>query len=88
MILSLFGIPVWYCLSGWEACLLKSRLYPLIKKFNADSLSRDIIVAWNHDLRTAVDAMTINETLCFRDACPFVLSGNLLPETASCRQPI
>ncbi|EPE37969.1 chemotaxis protein methyltransferase [Candidatus Photodesmus katoptron] len=68
--------------------LVRSRLTPLITKFNVASLSellRNVAIDSNRDLRAAaVDAMTTNETLWFRDNYPFtVLSEKILPEITS-----
>ncbi|MBD1559543.1 protein-glutamate O-methyltransferase [Vibrio sp. S9_S30] len=73
--------------------LVRSRLSPLVGKFNVASLSdllRDVISGRNRELRVAaVDAMTTNETLWFRDSYPFsVLSDRLLPEVAANKRPI
>jgi len=73
--------------------LVRSRLSPLVNKFNLGSLSdllRDVVTGRNRELRVAaVDAMTTNETLWFRDSYPFsVLSDKLLPEVAANKRPI
>ncbi|MGF1696967.1 protein-glutamate O-methyltransferase [Vibrio kyushuensis] len=73
--------------------LVRSRLSPLVTKFSVGSLSdllRDVVTGRNRDLRVAaVDAMTTNETLWFRDTYPFaVLSEKLLPEVAANKRPI
>ncbi|CAE6953279.1 Methylation of the membrane-bound methyl-accepting chemotaxis proteins (MCP) to form gamma-glutamyl methyl ester residues in MCP [Vibrio sp. B1REV9] len=73
--------------------LVRSRLSPLVSKFNLGSLSdllRDVVIGRNRELRiAAVDAMTTNETLWFRDAYPFtVLADKLLPEVAASKRPI
>ncbi|MGC9401867.1 protein-glutamate O-methyltransferase [Vibrio genomosp. F10] len=73
--------------------LVRSRLSPLVTKFNVGSLSdllRDVVTGRNRDLRVAaVDAMTTNETLWFRDTYPFaVLAEKLLPEVAANKRPI
>lgn len=65
--------------------LVKSRLIPLMAKFNVENLAELIKQAMsnrNRQLRTmVVDAMTTNETLWFRDQYPFELLGSkLLPE--------
>ncbi|WP_047049691.1 protein-glutamate O-methyltransferase [Vibrio mexicanus] len=73
--------------------LVRSRLSPLVTKFKLGSLSdllRDVVTGRNRELRVAaVDAMTTNETLWFRDTYPFtVLSDKLLPEVAASKRPI
>lgn len=73
--------------------LVRSRLSPLVTKFKLGSLSellRDVVTGRNRELRVAaVDAMTTNETLWFRDSYPFtVLSEKLLPEVAANKRPI
>ncbi|PJC86001.1 chemotaxis protein CheR [Vibrio sp. HA2012] len=73
--------------------LVRSRLSPLVSKFNTGSLSdllRDVVTGRNRELRVAaVDAMTTNETLWFRDSYPFsVLAEKLLPEVAQKKRPI
>ncbi|WP_321382447.1 protein-glutamate O-methyltransferase [uncultured Vibrio sp.] len=73
--------------------LVRSRLSPLVTKFKLTSLSdllRDVVVGRNRELRiAAVDAMTTNETLWFRDTYPFtVLAEKLLPELAANKRPI
>lgn len=73
--------------------LVRSRLSPLVTKFKLASLSdllRDVVTGRNRELRVAaVDAMTTNETLWFRDTYPFtVLAEKLLPEVAASRRPI
>ncbi|EGA63491.1 protein-glutamate O-methyltransferase [Vibrio brasiliensis] len=73
--------------------LVRSRLSPLVTKFKLASLSdllRDVVTGRNRELRVAaVDAMTTNETLWFRDTYPFeVLANKLLPEAAANKRPI
>ncbi len=73
--------------------LVRSRLSPLVTKFKLGSLSdllRDVVTGRNRELRiAAVDAMTTNETLWFRDTYPFtVLADKLLPEIAANKRPI
>lgn len=73
--------------------LVRSRLSPLVAKFNIPSLSAlTVKVIANRDvqLRNAViNAMTTNETLWFRDAYPFdILRHNLLPMFAAQRTPL
>ena len=73
--------------------LVKSRLTPLMGKFNIDSLDALIIrtlLPVERQLRAAViDAMTTNETLWFRDDYPFkLLQSKLLPDFAKQRTPV
>jgi len=73
--------------------LVKSRLAPLMSKFDVNSLGNLVNRTLNpieRQLRAAViDAMTTNETLWFRDEYPFALLQNkLLPELSSKRSPI
>lgn len=73
--------------------LVRSRLSPLVAKFSLASLSdllKLVVSGRNRELRVAaVDAMTTNETLWFRDGYPFtVLSDKLLPELAANRRPL
>ncbi|EDP58509.1 protein-glutamate O-methyltransferase [Vibrio sp. AND4] len=73
--------------------LVRSRLSPLVTKFKLASLSdllRDVVTGRNRELRVAaVDAMTTNETLWFRDTYPFtVLADKILPELAANKRPI
>ncbi|MGR5437014.1 protein-glutamate O-methyltransferase [Vibrio owensii] len=73
--------------------LVRSRLSPLVTKFKLASLSdllRDVVTGRNRELRiAAVDAMTTNETLWFRDTYPFtVLADKLLPEMAANKRPV
>ncbi|MGR5093781.1 protein-glutamate O-methyltransferase [Vibrio maritimus] len=73
--------------------LVRSRLSPLVSKFGLGSLSqllKDVVTGRNRELRiAAVDAMTTNETLWFRDGYPFtVLADKLLPEMAANKRPI
>lgn len=73
--------------------LVRSRLSPLVTKFKLVSLSdllRNVVTGRNRELRiAAVDAMTTNETLWFRDSYPFtVLADKLLPEMAEKKRPI
>ena len=62
--------------------LVKSRLMPLLAKFNIASLSDLVVQTLNpvhRQIRSAViDAMTTNETLWFRDEYPFDLLKNRL----------
>ncbi len=70
--------------------LVKSRLAPLMSKFDVNSLG-DLVSRTlspiERQLRAAViDAMTTNETLWFRDEYPFALLQNkILPEFAARR---
>lgn len=73
--------------------LVKSRLSPLMRKFDIDSLSNLVdkaVRSHDRNLKTAViDAMTTNETLWFRDNYPFELfTSVLLPEFKGQRTPI
>lgn len=73
--------------------LVKSRLGPLMSKFNIDSLSelvRRSMAISERALRSAVlDAMTTNETLWFRDVYPFeLLKTKLFPEFAGLKRPL
>lgn len=67
--------------------LVKSRLAPLMDKFNVNNLSQLVEKTLNpaeRKLRSVViDAMTTNETLWFRDDYPFeLLKDNVLSELA------
>ncbi|OAN18636.1 chemotaxis protein CheR [Photobacterium jeanii] len=73
--------------------LVRSRLSPLVSRFSLSSLSdllQQVISGRNRELRVAaVDAMTTNETLWFRDSYPFtVLADKILPELAANKRPI
>lgn len=73
--------------------LVKSRLAPLMSKFNVNSLGELVtrtLSPLERQLRAAViDAMTTNETLWFRDDYPFkLLKNKLLPDFANRRTPI
>jgi chemotaxis protein methyltransferase CheR len=73
--------------------LVKSRLAPLMTRFNVDSLSQLVsktLSPHERQLRAAVvDAMTTNETLWFRDQYPFeLLQNKLLPEFNDLRRPL
>lgn len=73
--------------------LVKSRLSPLVQKYQLGSLSELIRQAMSlreRDIRAAVvDAMTTNETLWFRDNYPFqLLNDRLLPEFAQQRRSV
>ncbi|MCE0494439.1 CheR family methyltransferase [Vibrio salinus] len=73
--------------------LVRSRLSPLVNKYNVSSLStllKDVVTGRNRDMRiAAIDAMTTNETLWFRDTYPFaVLSEKILPDVATKKKPI
>ena len=73
--------------------LVRSRLSPLVNRFSLSSLSdllQNVLSGRNRELRiAAVDAMTTNETLWFRDGYPFtVLSDKILPEIAANKKPI
>lgn len=67
--------------------LVKSRLSPLLTRFQIESLGELLSRAMSvreRELKTAViDAMTTNETLWFRDVYPFaLLAERLFPELA------
>lgn len=73
--------------------LVKSRLAPLMSKFDVNSLSELVtrtLSPVERQLRAAViDAMTTNETLWFRDDYPFkLLKNKLLPDLANRKTPI
>ena len=73
--------------------LVKSRLTPLMSKFNVNSLSELVtrtLLPVERQLRAAViDAMTTNETLWFRDDYPFkLLQNKLLPDFAKRKTPV
>lgn len=73
--------------------LVRSRLSPLIRRFGLQSLSDLLqltLTGRNRELRVAaIDAMTTNETLWFRDTYPYtVLAEKVLPELAANRRPL
>lgn len=73
--------------------LVRSRLTPLIRKFNCGSLAdvtKRVINGGDRMLLNAViDAMTTNETLWFRDNYPFeLLKNDILATLADKRRPI
>lgn len=73
--------------------LVKSRLAPLMNKFDVSSLSELVtrtLSPVERQLRAAViDAMTTNETLWFRDDYPFkLLQSKLLPDFANRQTPV
>ncbi|GAA70765.1 MULTISPECIES: CheR family methyltransferase [Pseudoalteromonas] len=73
--------------------LVKSRLAPLMTRFNVDSLSELVtktLGVHERQLRAAVvDAMTTNETLWFRDQYPFeLLKTRLFPEFKALNRPL
>ena len=73
--------------------LVKSRLAPLMARFDVASLSELVVKTLSpreRQLRAAVvDAMTTNETLWFRDNYPFeLLKNKLFPEFAELRRPV
>jgi chemotaxis protein methyltransferase CheR len=73
--------------------LVKSRLAPLMSKFDVTSLGELVVRTLSpveRKLRAAViDAMTTNETLWFRDDYPFkLLKSKLLPDFANRRTPV
>lgn len=72
-------------LGGNKQYLVKSRLSPLISRFDATSITELVQRTQKpseRQLRAAVvDAMTTNETLWFRDTYPYeLLKNKLLPE--------
>ena len=73
--------------------LVKSRLAPLMARFDVGSLSELVsktLGPHERQLRAAVvDAMTTNETLWFRDQYPFeLLQNRLFPEFKDLRRPV
>lgn len=73
--------------------LVKSRLGPLMSRFEIETLSelvRRSMSISERALRSAVlDAMTTNETLWFRDVYPFeLLKTKLFPEFARLNRPL
>jgi len=73
--------------------LVKSRLAPLMAKFELSSLGELVnrtLAPVERQLRAAViDAMTTNETLWFRDDYPFkLLQSRLLPDFANRKTPV
>ncbi|MGL1958490.1 MAG: protein-glutamate O-methyltransferase CheR [Colwellia sp.] len=73
--------------------LVKSRLAPLMSKFDLTSLGELVtrtLSPIERQLRAAViDAMTTNETLWFRDDYPFkLLKSKLLPDFSDRRTPV
>jgi chemotaxis protein methyltransferase CheR len=73
--------------------LVRSRLSPLVAKYNIDSVSALIVkVTANRDVQlhnAVINAMTTNETLWFRDTYPFdILKHTLLPTYAPLRTPL
>jgi len=73
--------------------LVKSRLAPLMSKFDVSSLGELVtrtLSPVERQLRAAViDAMTTNETLWFRDDYPFkLLKSKLLPDFSNRRTPV
>ena len=73
--------------------LVRSRLSPLVSRFSLSSLSellQAVNSGRNRELRVAaVDAMTTNETLWFRDSYPFtVLADKILPELGASKRPL
>ena len=73
--------------------LVKSRLAPLMSKFDVNSLGELVtrtLSPVERQLRAAViDAMTTNETLWFRDDYPFkLLKKQLLPDFVDRRTPV
>lgn len=73
--------------------LVKSRLAPLMNKFNVNSLgdlvSKTLLPVERQLRASVIDAMTTNETLWFRDEYPFeLLKHKLLKELSDRRTPI
>lgn len=73
--------------------LVKSRLSPLLSKFDLNSLEELVtrtLSSTERQLRAAViDAMTTNETLWFRDEYPFsLLKNKVLPVFSNKRTPV
>jgi chemotaxis protein methyltransferase CheR len=73
--------------------LVRSRLAPLVNRFacpDIDSLIEKVISQRDVSLtQTALEAMTTNETLWFRDKYPFeILTNNILPELAKSQNRI
>ncbi|TGZ36395.1 Chemotaxis protein methyltransferase 1 [Photobacterium damselae subsp. damselae] len=73
--------------------LVRSRLSPLVSRFSLASISdliQSVLVGRNRELRVAaVDAMTTNETLWFRDIYPYtVLTERIFPELAAHKRPL
>lgn len=73
--------------------LVKSRLAPLMSKFDVTSLEELLtrtLSPVERQLRAAViDAMTTNETLWFRDDYPFkLLKSKILPDFANQKSPV
>lgn len=73
--------------------LVRSRLSPLLSRFKLASMSelfQLVLSNRNRELAVAaIDAMTTNETLWFRDTYPFdVLANKLLPEQAKTKRSI
>lgn len=80
-------------LGGNKAYLVRSRLMPLVRETNCDTLSALIsqVLSGRHHSLTArvVDAMTTNETLWFRDRYPFdILEKSLIPEFSQARSQL
>ncbi|WP_038249923.1 CheR family methyltransferase [Ghiorsea bivora] len=68
-----------------KAYLVKSRLQPILTKYNADDLNALILKIKQQEnsalAAEAIDLMTTNETLFFRDGYPFVaLQEHIFPE--------
>lgn len=73
--------------------LVKSRLAPLLSKFDLNSLNELVtrtLSPTERQLRAAVvDAMTTNETLWFRDEYPFsLLKNSILPKFSNKKTPV
>jgi chemotaxis protein methyltransferase CheR len=71
--------------------LVRSRLSPLIKQFSCESINSyiDSVIKGNRQHQTAaIEAMTTNETLWFRDEYPFKLLENpILSQFSSKAKP-
>ncbi|MCE9679994.1 protein-glutamate O-methyltransferase CheR [Shewanella sp. AS1] len=73
--------------------LVRSRLAPLLGKYNLPSLSavlkQSMIPSERHLRSEVIDAMTTNETLWFRDTYPFeLLTQNILPQYSRLGRPL
>jgi chemotaxis protein methyltransferase CheR len=72
--------------------LVRSRVTPLIKQFSCESINAyiDLVVKGNRQHQAAaIEAMTTNETLWFRDEYPFKLLKNpILSQFSSRNKPL